>query len=247
MKARDLVDRVLDVLGSPSMMTGLLSWPKFSFSSYRVVERLVRQGVTVNTVIDVGANVGQFSVAAAKLMKPKSIFAFEPAPAAFERLKRNTRALPEVRAMCMALGERDGVSEFNVNVHLHSSSILKLAAAHEQAFPNAIETEVIRVPMMRLDGAIEGKTKERPCLLKLDVQGYEANVLLGATETLAGTDYVVAELSFKPMYQGERTFADMLELFEEKGFRFSRPLDFLADPKTGEFLQMDGLFVRVEA
>jgi len=245
MSLRTGVRTLLDVLLEPHVLEGVLAWPKFSLASHRIVRALVQQGVSVESVIDVGANVGQFCVAAAKVLTPRKIYAFEPLPSAYSRLRKNTQKLCGVQLEHVALGERKGEVEFYVNAHSHSSSILRLGESHRNAFPNAVETDVIRVPMTTLDRALAGIGVARPCLLKLDVQGYEDRVLEGAHDTLLAVDYIVSELSFKPMYEGERTFTDMLELMSRYGFKFIRPLDFLRDPATQEILQVDGLFERM--
>lgn len=238
--------RALELASNYDELMAFLTWPKFSFSSYRLVSGLVRQALKPATVIDVGANVGQFCVAAVKLFNPKKIYTFEPLPSAYLSLSKNIKSLTAVQHFNRALGEREGEIVFHVNSHSHSSSILPLAESHLSAFPDAVEREKIKVPLTTLDKALCDAELPKPCLLKLDVQGYEDKVLEGATETLQKVDYIVSELSFKPMYEGERVFTEMLALMDNYGFRFVRPLDFLRDPKTGEILQLDALFERIE-
>ena len=95
-----------------------------------------------------------------------------------------------------------------------------------------------------LDRIFESIDLAPPVLLKLDVQGYEAKVLLGGVKTLKRVDYVVLEASLRPMYNGEVLFLDLVRLMAGYGFRFLRPVGWLADRKTDEVLQMDALFER---
>ena len=81
-------------------------------------------------------------------------------------------------------------------------------------------------------------------MLKLDVQGYEPQVLEGATETLKRVNYVLLEASFRPLYEGEGVFMEIARVMEGRGFDFLRPVDWLIDPRNGEILQMDALFVK---
>ncbi len=81
-------------------------------------------------------------------------------------------------------------------------------------------------------------------MLKLDVQGFEPQVLQGASDTLLNVDYVLLESSFRPLYDGEKTFIDILNMLSDRGFEFSRPVGWLEDPRNDEILQMDALFVR---
>ncbi|MFC1483889.1 FkbM family methyltransferase [Candidatus Neomarinimicrobiota bacterium] len=226
---------------------GFLTWPTFSFSSYSMVSQLERQGIEPKTVIDVGANIGQFSVASKKLFPDAHVYSFEPLPECIDKLRKNVSRLRDVTVFPVALGERVGPEQFHVNVHSHSSSILPLAPAHQEAFPEAKQAETISVETTTLDEVFPLLLLETPTLLKLDVQGYEANIILGGGEALKKIDYVLMETSFKPMYRGETLFLDLVALMQKYGFKFLRPIGWLAATKTLEVMQMDALFVRKDS
>lgn len=209
-----------------------------------MISDLVRQGVLPSTVIDVGANVGQFAVASAKLFPNVSVHSFEPNPDCVAALRKNVMSLGKVSVYPVALGESEGEVAFHVNSHSHSSSILPLGENHRGAFPDAREIGTIQVKISTLDKIFADVELLSPVLLKLDLQGYEAQALRGAAETLKRVDYVVLEASFKPMYEGEMLFMDVVRLMEGCGFVFLRPVGLLPDPRTGEILQMDALFRR---
>ena len=223
----------------------LLTWPKFSLTSYRMVYTLKQQGIQPKTIIDVGANVGQFAIATAKLFSPATqIYSFEPHPEVVELLQQNVHHLKNITVYPLALGNHEGEIAFHVNTHSHSSSILPLAEAHREAFPYAQEEKTITVTLSTLDKIFSMVMLEPPILLKLDVQGYEAITLQGGVETLQQVNYVVIETSFKPLYEGEMLFMDMVHLMEAHHFRFLRPIGWLSNPENGEILQMDALFVQ---
>jgi FkbM family methyltransferase len=226
----------------PRAFVAMLAWPKFSMSAYSLVTKIARQGLAPGTIIDVGANVGQFAIAAARTFPGARIRSFEPHPDCVEQFKRNTRKLANVSISPLALGDRRGTTDFHLNTLSYSSSILPLADAHRDAFPQAQETRCVSVPMSTLDDELGDIDLAPPVLLKLDVQGYEAPVLHGAARALARVDHVLLETSFKPMYEGEAVFMDVARLMDAAGFEFLRPVDWLADPRTGEILQADVLF-----
>jgi len=228
---------------TPSAWYAFAAWPKFSMTSYRMVSSLMRQRVAPKTIIDVGANVGQFAVACAKIFPGVAVHSFEPLPHCLKQLDRNVARLG-VRVYPVALGEHAGEVTIHVNSHSHSSSILSLGDRHRQAFPGAREIQTIRVPVSTLDRELESVSLENPVLLKLDVQGYEPQVLNGASETLKRVDYVLLEASFRPLYEGEKTFIEIARMMEDRGFEFLRPVAWLSDPHNGEVLQMDALFAR---
>lgn len=239
-----MLDNVIYFASNPSAWHALFGWPKFSLTSHRVVSSLARQGIIPKTIIDVGANVGQFTVACAKIFQGVSIHSFEPLPGCVPQLRRNVDGLDGVHVYPLALGEASGEVTMRVNSHSHSSSVLALGNRHKKAFPDAREIDAVKVNMSTLDLVMKPIPLERPVLLKLDVQGYEPQVLAGATETLDRVDYVLLEASFRPLYEGEKTFTEIARSMEQRGFAFLRPAGWLADPRSGEILQMDALFAK---
>lgn len=243
-----MIENMTFLSTASSFCYAIVSWPKFSLTSYRMVSSLMRQGVRPKTVIDVGANVGQFAVACAKILPGVSVHSFEPLPECSVKLKQNVATLGNVCVYQIALGEKSGEVMLHVNSHSHSSSILSLGDRHRSAFPYAREIKTIKVPMSTLDSELGSISLQGPVLLKLDVQGYEPQVLEGGGATLKRVDYVLLEASFCPMYEGERTFMEIARTMDEYGYEFLRPIAWLNDPRSGEVLQLDALFGRrVEA
>ena len=107
-------------------ISALLSWPTFSVTSYSMVSALKRQNLEPQTVLDVGANVGQFTVAVAKMFPGVRIHSFEPVPECFMNLQKNVSKLKNVSVYQLALGDTEGESVCHVNSHSQSSSILPL-------------------------------------------------------------------------------------------------------------------------
>jgi FkbM family methyltransferase len=242
MPTNDRILRYLDLLLEPGAIRAIATWPIFSISSFKMISALARQGIVPRTVIDVGANAGQFAVASAMIFPNVEVYSFEPVPETVSALKENVRNLPNVKVYPFALGERPGHSTFHVNSHSQSSSILALGRPHLEAFPDEREVRTIEVELTTLDAVFHMIHLKPPVLLKLDVQGYEAKTLAGAQQTLKRCDYVVAEASFKPMYEGETPFSEILAMMERKNFAFLRPVGWLTEPRTGEILQLDALF-----
>jgi FkbM family methyltransferase len=226
------------------MAKAILTWPRFSLTSFNMVSDLVCQEVLPKTVIDVGANTGQFAIASAMLFRDVEVHCFEPHPKCFLRLKAKVAALKNISLYNIAIGDDAGEVPFHLNSYSHSSSLLFLSENHLRAFPNARECDTIKVEVSTLDATFAKVELRGPVLLKIDVQGYESQVILGAIETLKRVDFVVIETSFKPMYQDEILFTQILRLMEEQGFFFVRPVGFLFDPKSDEIIQMDALFRR---
>ena len=160
------------------------------------------------------------------------------------KLQKNVQKLKNVSVYQLAVGDTDGETVCLINSHSQSSSLLPISKEHQIAFPEAREIGQVPTKISRLDTIFSTRKIRSPILLKIDVQGYEGHVLRGGEETLKQIQYVVAETSFKSLYQGEPIFMDLVRLMESFGFQFVRPVGWLSDPLTREVLQMDALFVR---
>jgi FkbM family methyltransferase len=209
-----------------------------------MVTRLARQGIVAGSVIDIGANKGQFTIAARNILRPAVVHSFEPLPDVVHALERNCARYPEVNVHPFAVGAEDGTATLHVNAHSQSSSLLPIGERHLQAFPQAREIRELSVEVRRLDSILDRSELAGPVLMKIDSQGFEVPVLKGARGVLDCIDLIVAETSFAPMYEGEVPFVGLLEHLHELKFELVRPVDLLADDATGELLQMDVLFRR---
>jgi FkbM family methyltransferase len=244
MKVMEQLSKMLSVLEDKRAIPALLTWPKFSFESFLVISRLARQGVCPKTFLDIGANVGQFAVAAAKLFPDATVYSFEPDPETIQKLRKNVSAIGRIKVRELALGDAPGEVTFNVNKNTQVSSILPLHAGRLEAFPDATVRKTIKVQVDTLDRVFCNVEMASPILLKIDVQGYEDRVLKGAPDLLQRIDYILFEASLKPLYEGERTFVEMIKLMEEFGYSFLRPLNYHLSPLNGEVIEMDVLFRR---
>lgn len=236
--------RLLPLLLDMTALKAMASWPVFSITSYTMATDLFRQGIRPRTVIDVGANQGQFSVAALNTFDDITLHAFEPLQTCAARLRANTSAFGRVFIHPVALAAETGHADFYVSTNRLSSSLLRMTGKQCEAYAGVAEKRRITVPVSTLDAFFAGASPTGPVLVKIDVQGAEKQVLEGGRATLQRVDYVVVETSFTSLYHGEPLFLEMLDVMRSLGFAFVRPVDFLKSPGSGEILQADILFRR---
>ena len=197
------------------------------------------------TVLDVGANTGQF-VDEARLFAPDAmIYSFEPLPDCYATLVKRHRADPRFRAFNFALGDAPGETTFHRSSYSQSSSMLKMAALHVEAFPETAGGEEVTIPVDTLDNVRTKLELRGPVLLKIDVQGFEDAVLRGAERSLARCTGLHLELSLVPLYEGALPFAGMVEQLAARGFVLTDLHPGFNDPRSGELLQVDGTFFRL--
>jgi FkbM family methyltransferase len=225
--------RLIRLARTPGAARALLSWRPFSATSLGLMVALKRRGVEYRTILDGGANVGQFARAAVETYPDATVLSFEPNPVAAGRFRRNLGTHPRVRLLETALGDRDGTITFYPNTYSQASTCLETAAAVGRTLAP------ITVPIGRLDSVLAVTPLQPPVLLKLDLQGYEQTALLGAMRTLRQCAHVLVEVEFTG--DGPAAFEAVWRRLEASGFTFSRPLDVLTGP-DGRCYQMDALF-----
>jgi FkbM family methyltransferase len=137
-------------------------------------------------IVDVGANVGQFANAAKLFFPEARVVSFEPDPDTYADLQVNTRVLRDVESHNIGLGDRDEVLSF----YRHELSVMSSFSAQTDVAHHRGRAEL---PVRRLDDVLD--PDDRPDLLKIDVEGFERQVLEGAWETVSRSSYVLIELS----------------------------------------------------
>ena len=196
------------------------------------------------TVIDVGANRGQFGLVAAWRFPGAELHCFEPLPEARSKLMRVLgRDRRRLRVYDVALGAASGTDTFNVSASDDSSSLLAPTTAQLETFPKTELAERRTVQVARLDEVITGHHLRRPCLLKVDVQGYELEVLRGADALLESLDELLIECSFVELYEHQPLAGEIVSHCAERSFRLAGIFSLVRDD-SGRCLQADFLFVR---
>lgn len=201
----------------------------------------------VDIVFDVGANSGQYAVDLRRAAYDGRIVSFEPLSGPFSLLQRNSSRDPLWDCRQCALGEVDGTISINVAGNAgESSSVLPMLKSHQDAFPPANYIGAEKVSIHRLDSlAPELLGSADKIFLKIDVQGFEKQVLVGGealvSERVVGMQL---ELSFLPLYEGGMLIHESLDLAYSLGFTLTELQPGFRDPRDGRMLQADGIFFR---
>jgi FkbM family methyltransferase len=174
----------------------------------------------IDVVVDVGANAGQYAARLREDGYAGWIVSAEPVGSAYEAL--SVRAVGDTRwkTMNLAFGEKSGTAEINVSeASVLSSFQQQLPAASEfNSEARVIRREAVR--MTRLDDVCSALPQGRT-FLKIDTQGYERQVLAGASECLSRFLGVQIELPIIHLYEGTWKFHEAVAYMCERGFEIS--------------------------
>jgi FkbM family methyltransferase len=200
----------------------------------------------VSLVFDVGANVGQYRKELRNLGYRGRIVSFEPVAEAHLRLQKLAARDPNwTIAPRTAIGSEEGVISIKVSANSVFSSVLPGANLLSRMDANSAVAHEEQVPLVTLNSlAPQYMNPDDVAFLKVDVQGFEYEVLHGADKFLDDLCGVQLELSLVPLYQGEKPFRFMLDLMESRGFELYSLASVFADEATGREIQLDALFVR---
>lgn len=200
----------------------------------------------VNLIFDIGANRGQFAKGVREHGYKGIIVSFEPLSSTRRRLSAIASGDPAWQLHeRSAIGDQDGEIEIHISANSVSSSILPMLESHSGAAVGSAYIGAEKVPIAKLD-SVAGKYLEidSNLFVKIDAQGFEWQVLDGACNTLAQARGVLCELSLVPLYKGQHLWLETIDRLEAEGFMLWALQKGFTDPRTGQSLQMDGIFLR---
>lgn len=181
-------------------------------------EKLFAITGSLQTIVDIGANRGQFSVVARKHNSNAEIYAFEPLAKPFNTLMGRFSGDDKFHGHNLCLGNSEGEIAFNVAAKSDSSSVLLVSTNHANRHNDARVSETTLVSICRLDDIFSNMVIKRPALLKLDVQGFELEVLKGGWMALDKFDFIYVECAFEELYKNQALVGDVIEYMKDRGF-----------------------------
>ena len=202
--------------------------------------------VGIDLIFDIGANEGQFAASVRENGYKGKIISFEPLGSARNKLLACASAdLGWQVHRQAAIGDQNGEIKINIAANSVSSSVLPMLESHSGAAAGSAYINTERVPIAKLDSiARHYLSSDSRLFIKIDTQGFEWQVLDGASETLNQARGLLCELSLIPLYEGQRLWREIVDRLESEGFMLWALQKGFTDPRTGQSLQMDGIFLK---
>lgn len=230
-------------------LIALLKYPPYFkiFLRYGVAAGVEHESVLkaldFRTVVDIGANRGQFALVVRRILPTAAIYSFEPLPIPARRFKDIFFGQQNVVLYQSALGADDREVTMHISARDDSSSLLAITDAQSTLFPGTEEAAVTTVRVRPLCTFIGKEKITHPALLKLDVQGFEFEVLKGCEDMLDAFSHVYAECSFIELYKGQPLVPEIISWLHARQFTL-RGIYNLCYDKKGQAIQADFLFCR---
>lgn len=210
------------------------------------VEHLLRLGIS--RVLDIGSNTGQFVEKLRALGYPGTVFSVEPQSACYGQLLQNARPDPRwVVLPRQGVGAERGYLKLNVAENSYSSSLLNVHANHLEAERTTRTVAVEQVFVNRATGLLREEVLDTVEAMKIDVQGFERQVLEGFRPHLTHVRLLLVELSMVECYVGAPDlFALDAWIVEELGFERVSLEPAYYDESNAVVQQYDGIYRRAD-
>ena len=192
------------------------------------------------TIIDVGANRGQFALAA-RVLSDASVVSFEPLPVPANIFQKIFKGDEKVRLHLAAVGESFEKKIIHLSKRDDSSSLLEITDMQSDLFPGTHEVGILEIQVGRLTDFCNAEEILKPAMLKLDVQGFELQALQGCIDLIDKFDFIYCECSFVELYKNQKLADKVITYLADLGFKltgiYNPAYDF-----DGKCIQGDLLF-----
>ena len=201
----------------------------------------------IKTILDIGANKGQFVKNIVKIFPNANIYAFEPVPIACGKLKKwADKQNGKVKVYQLALGDEDRKLEMNLHkMFSAASSFLPTTELSKSKYPMTQKQEKILVSQKKLDDLLRENEQDliSDILIKLDVQGYEDKVIKGGYQTFKRASACIVEISLDKLYQGQANFKAIFSLLSNLGYEYRGNIDQVSD-RDGHIIFFNAVFIK---
>jgi len=199
----------------------------------------------ISKVLDVGANSGQYATELFKIGYSGKIVSFEPVKSVYKKLNEISKNNKKWTTYNFGLGNKEEEMLINISENTYSSSLLDIMPSHVEGAPESKYINKETVQIKTLDSVFNDVVKKDDVvLLKMDVQGFEKNVLEGAINSLKNIKGIQLEMSIEELYKGEMLFDEMIAFLKQYNFSLHSLENGYFNKKTGKLLQVDGVFFR---
>lgn len=203
---------------------------------------LIKKIKNINTLIDVGSNKGQFVLLCIKFFPNLLIYSFEPIKEALIKQKNLLSFKNNIYFYNTGIGNKNKIINFFITNRADSSSFLTINKSKNYN-KNYYVKEKRKIKIQKLDQILNNKKLIKPVLIKIDVQGFELEVLKGSKKILPNIDYLLLEVSKNQMYNKQAIELEIINFLKKEKFRIMESSKWKKINNT-EFMQRDILFKR---
>lgn len=215
----------------------------FKFTDCLATVQVINKFHPPMRLCDIGANAGHWSYVMHQLNpRLEDVVMFEPQAKLIPGL--NALLLPKVRKHIYQCALGDSEQTLTLGGGTPSASLFEVADNQHHFFPGSVKQESETVEVKILDEIYKTDGLAYPDVIKIDVQGYELNVLRGARTVLAHARYLVIELSMREFYKGQPPLWELWRFLDEEQYvMVDHGFELRSYVSPFELLQFDAVFM----
>jgi len=190
------------------------------FDSMELLESIENKQ-DIKTIYDIGACIGTWSLLAKSVFPHSKIIAFEALAKHVKELHQKTKHIAtELTVFNQALGKEENIQTMYLQKNTDASSFLPISAEGLKECSFLGETERIELHVQKLSSLIKDHNLPYPDLIKIDVQGLELDILEGGLPFIQHAKWILMEVSFEELYEGQPAYHEVFNYMEKIGYRF---------------------------
>jgi FkbM family methyltransferase len=202
------------------------------------LEDVKRRGLNINFILDVGAYKGLFSELALSVFPDAFIYMIEPLDGVEADLLKFCKKHPNTKHLKLAVGSADSVQHLQIAEKLACSSFYQVQNRNPDSQ---------KVYLKTIDTLIEEGQIMIPEIVKIDVQGYELEVLKGASKLFDVTELFIIEVSLQKKEERVPLMGDIISFMAERSYVIYDFSGFLRHKEDGSLFECDVCFVRKDS
>ncbi len=207
-------------------------------------EQLRLAGNNIRIIFEVGAADGRDAAIYAARCPDADVHAFEPLPANFEKLTQRAITEPRIKAINKAASDTNGVAKFHITALDDASSLLTPTSTGATFDKYIKQVGIIETETTTLDSYCKANHIDKIQLLKMDAQGAELKILIGASELLdrCSIDVIYTEVNFAEIYVGIAFYHEIAQFLSTKSYVLHSLYDLNHD-QNGRMTWGDAIFI----
>ena len=214
--------------------------------SYKFSRSVLLKNNDINLIVDIGANSGQYASSIREHGYSGLIISIEPLPDAFSELSSLFSGDDNWTGYNCACGDTSEQRQINISEDSVCSSLVTPTKTFLKSIPTAKTVTTVDVDVHPLDDLLKDICiEDHNILLKIDVQGFERNVLKGATNILNKAQLVEIELSVLEGYSETFNIKEGVDFFFESGFYLYSLGRGHSDENSGQLIDADFIFKKI--
>lgn len=215
----------------------------YDIKKYHNVYDHVLQKLDIQTILDIGANTGSYSQDIAKHFPRAKIYAFEPLADCLKELKMVAEKNPLIVPVPYALGSKNENAVIQRSSFHPSSSLLRMNDLHKELYPKSSRQTEETIRVKRLDDWATNINMKKELFIKMDVQGFEKEVISGGTSTIKQASALIIENSYVAFYEKQQLAAAIIMMMHELGFHYFGAAHMHYNMKTNLPIYEDSFFI----